>query len=275
MYDCEPCEPYAFYVWTPINHGGLWERKYCTTKTTKIYCGQEFDEPLTFLVDRLSKWLEAIPSANIQNATLILALRTATEWDDFQGWYENENMIDRHGVLVMGSFAFVERHPNEISLDGIALECVDPTYHIEQICLGLAGKAYDVSVAQETLNHYFSRKKALKEEDDRRLARAKAILTSVLNKEQCDELDSSGSFHIVGADGNRYLITDKCSHNVFMVDGGEKKFEYCIVSDEFVPSHDQMLAQMLLLKSNPTMFHKIANTWAIENGERVFVPKSN
>jgi hypothetical protein len=40
-----------------------------------------------------------------------------------------------------------------------------------------------------------------------------------------------------------------------------------------VPSHDQMLAQMLLLRANPSMFHEITNTWRLdEDGQRVFQP---
>ena len=187
---------------------------------------------------------------------------------------ERGQVVDRHdGVFVMGGLAFVEGPLIGTDLDGI-----NPSYLVEQTCLLLAGKEYD----RETLGLEVWRigveeaRRAKKETRRQIKARARAVLTAHLDETQLAEFERSGSFHVVGADGYTYLITVADQHNVYRIENGRRTFEYCIVTKNNVPTYDQMLAQMLLLMTNPSMFHEITNTWELdESGKRTIVHHSS
>lgn len=163
--------------------------------------------------------------------------------------------------------AFVERAYTGIDLDG-----QDPSYLIEQTCLLIAGKDYDRNIPRleawrVRLEEERRERKAKRDSVE---AKARAILMAHLDETQVSEFESSGSFHVLGADGYTYLITSREQHNVFRIEEGRRTFEYCIVTRDFVPLQDQMLTQMLLLTTHPAMFHQIANTWEIrEDGTRI------
>jgi hypothetical protein len=265
------------------------------------------------------------------DGTLVLVLRSCIPWSDFDGFLDSNRsqIVDRHGVLIIGGLAFVEGIH-----EGIDIGDSDPTYRIEQMCLAFARKDYDHSVF-DLDSHLADRaqQKARKEElrqkineialpilgehldeyqvgafvtgvmvsikgpiedlsayvldkatkaVERELARkraaekARAILREHLDEAQVAEFDATGEFHVQGADGYIYLITNQVQHNVFRIEDGRRTREYCVVTKAYVPTHDQMLAQMLLLQCNPEMFHSIANTWHItEENKRVFQPRAD
>lgn len=207
--------------------------------------------------------------------TLILAIRSVYAVENLDGIFDSARgrVVDRHhGVLVLGGMAFVEG----VQL-GTDLEGRDPTYLIEQTLLMLAGKDFDRECpGLETWRIRVEEVRREKEERRARVAaKALAILTAHLDEEQLVELETTGEFHVIGADGYQYLITKKGHHNVFRIEDGKQTFMYCIVTQGFVPEHDQMLAQMLLLQANPVMFHEITNTWEMgEDGKWKLVKKS-
>ena len=253
----------------------------------------DLDEPLTLLVDSLPErlrapwlgrlvtgddgetlnWEHTMQGLLEADGTLLLILRTAAAWDNFDGFLDSDNgqIVNRHGVLVTGGLAFIERIHREIDLHGI-----DPIRHIEQTCLALAGKEYDRSTPE--LAEYVAH---IAEERAERVkyyklveSKARALLEAHLTPDQLEEFKATDEFHIQGADGYEYLLTNKFQHNVFRIEGGRRTVEYCIVTREYLPNYDQMLAQKLLLQANPEMFHKITNTWALtEDGKREMVSR--
>lgn len=210
-----------------------------------------------------------------EDGTLILALRSVYTVGDIGGIVDSARgrIIDRHdGVFVMGGVAFVEGPRIGVSLEGI-----DPAYLIEQTCLLLAGRDYDRDTPglEKWRIGVEDARRATKERHDQIEAKARAILMDHLDDTQLAEFESSGEFHVVGADGHTYLITGEEQHNVFRIEDGRKTFEYCVVTKNVVPICDQMLAQMLLLMTNPAMFHEVTNTWTLsEEGERTLIHHS-
>lgn len=91
------------------------------------------------------------------------------------------------------------------------------------------------------------------------IARANTLLRSCLTTEQVAELDAYGRFHVrVG--NHTYRIGERHSYNVSLLDeDGRPHTDYCVVSREFVPKPDQILAQKLLLETDPDTFFRIAN----------------
>jgi hypothetical protein len=261
-------EPSTCYQWDPP----AWDIHGCGQRT---FIGVNLDEPLTTLVDELPRRLQGLiceGSGVSPDGTLILVLRSVWQSTIYDGIvdYRGVKVVDRHGVLLLGGLAYVEGlHV------GIDVGDRDLVYQVEQTCLALAGAEFDQEVPEipEFLVRVENRRREREETHCRITSRARELLRSHLNSEQRREFDANGQFHVRGADGYDYLIVDQFQHNVFRVEAGRRVFEYCIVSKHFVPSHDQMLAQMLLLRANPSMFHEITNTWRLdEDGQRVFQP---
>jgi len=261
---CFDFDPATCYQW----ESPAWNIYGCGQRT---FINVNLDEPLSILVDELPRRLQCLiheGSSVSPNGTLILALRAAAAWNDFTGILDpyGVQVVDRHGVLLMGGLAYADG----VHI-GIDLGDRDLVYQLEQTCLALAGKEFDQGVPH--LLEFMARVGNRNQERVENSRRARELLRSHLNNEQCQEFDANGQFHVRGADGYNYLIIDQSHHNVFRVEAGRRVFEYCIVSKHFVPNHDQMLAQMLLLRANPSMFHEITNTWRLEeNGQRVFQP---
>lgn len=204
--------------------------------------------------------------------TLLIAIRSAYTVDGVIDWDIDGGgrVQDRHqGVLILGGMAFIEGVKVGTDLEG-----GDPTRVVEQTCLMLAGKDFErltpgLEAWRIRVEERRREDQERREQDERKrevaASKARAILTAYLNEEQLVEFEDTGEFHVIGADGFKYLVTNKGHHNVFRIEDGKRTHMYCIVSRGYVPDHDQMLSQMFLLQADPTMFHEIANTW--EMGE--------
>ncbi len=260
-------DPATCYQWSPLT----WDIRGCGVRT---FIDLNLDEPLTTLVDALPRRLQDLinETSVSPDGTLILILRSVWQSTIYDGIvdYRGVKVVDRHGVLLIGGLAYVDGLH-----EGVDVGDRDLIYQVEQTCLALAGKEFDQEVPDlpEFIDHIGNRRREREETIQRVSHRARELLRSHLNNEQCREFDASGQFHVRGADGYNYLIVDQCQHNVFRVEGEHRIFEYCIISKHAIPNHDQMLAQMLLLRANPSMFHEITNTWRLqEDGQRVFQP---
>jgi hypothetical protein len=67
------------------------------------------------------------------------------------------------------------------------------------------------------------------------------------------------AFTLQGRDGRTYRITEGSTANVQLIENGLATHSFCVVDkDRRLPVYDLMLAQKLLLESNPEGFHKIA-----------------
>lgn len=106
-----------------------------------------------------------------------------------------------------------------------------------------------------------SRKRIFKEAAN---GRARAILMSMLNEQQREDLAANNNFQLTvhSRDGSMrvYRIDYGFLGNVKLLGpDGEVDRSYCIHSDCRLPYEDQMLAQKLLLEANEEEFLRIAN----------------
>lgn len=92
------------------------------------------------------------------------------------------------------------------------------------------------------------------------IAKAKALLESMLTSEQIAQLAANRWFEVVSQHGRRYRINQGQTGNVQRLKkDGTHEARFCIHPGESVPDEDAMLAQMLLLRTDEDSFLKIAN----------------
>jgi hypothetical protein len=93
--------------------------------------------------------------------------------------------------------------------------------------------------------------------------RADALLRSLLTEEQRESLDRHGHFTITGQSGYRYQLSARArSYNVTMMGKGLKRpVRLCALPPNAyaLPMADQLIAQMLMLKSDEQLFLSTAN----------------
>lgn len=89
--------------------------------------------------------------------------------------------------------------------------------------------------------------------------RARALLNEHLEPKQRRELRDSGRFHVVGADEKTYRLTRSWAHNAFLIEDGILAEQFCIHPRSMIPVDDHLLAQKLLLETDPATFRRIAN----------------
>ena len=88
--------------------------------------------------------------------------------------------------------------------------------------------------------------------------KAYELLASLLNEEQIKDLEKTGSFGFVADSGKIYRISEGWSHNITVTDGKVKR-TLCCHPKKAVPVHDNMTAQLLLLKYQEAEFVRMAN----------------
>ena len=105
-----------------------------------------------------------------------------------------------------------------------------------------------------------------KQEEERRkeaeaaLKRAEGLLMEFLDPYQQEEYAKDKSFHVKGADGERYKVRHAWSGHVDRVNEKGKVVErFCIHPRESVPIPDNQLVAKLMLETNPAEFRKKAN----------------
>ncbi len=99
--------------------------------------------------------------------------------------------------------------------------------------------------------------------------KAKSLLYRFLNREQKRELHLQKSFTVLGGDGRTYQVTWGSCNNVRLLENGRPRFSLCLVSKEFLPTADLMLAQKVLLEADPDRFLRTAQVFEFET-KRVF-----
>lgn len=89
--------------------------------------------------------------------------------------------------------------------------------------------------------------------------KAEVLLRSCLNQQQLDDLDKKKCFFL-HTGGRKYRV-DRGQHgNVKLLDERDRVVEsYCIQPQGGLPDADAMLAQKLLLETDPDSFRKISN----------------
>jgi len=87
-------------------------------------------------------------------------------------------------------------------------------------------------------------------------ARARRLLTRLLTAQQLQELDKHGCFTVRVPERGTFCILPRSTFNVIHLQTGNL---YCCTTEAFVPLSDLMLAQKLLLESDPDRFFAAAN----------------
>lgn len=87
-------------------------------------------------------------------------------------------------------------------------------------------------------------------------ARARRLLTRLLSAQQLQELDKHGCFTVRVPERGTFCILPRSTFNVIHLQTGNL---YCCTTEAFVPLSDLMLAQKLLLETDPDRFFAAAN----------------
>jgi hypothetical protein len=208
-----------------------------------------------------------------EEGTLVFVLRSVFPYGDENVLLDSSRglITDRHHLVILGGLAFIPGIQEGFDFTGR-----DPIRYIEHLCLAIASREYDHSI--DGLEGFITQLEVTRREryEAKQVVtdKARAILEAHLLPEQVEEFRAKDEFHIQGADGFEYLITNGYQHNVFRIEDGRRTFEYCIITRGFLPVYDQMLAQKLLLQANPEMFHRVTNTWSLaEDGTREIVSR--
>lgn len=105
---------------------------------------------------------------------------------------------------------------------------------------------------------------------ERKIAEAKAevLLTQMLTPQQKEDLKNKRCFYLFSG-GKKYRIDRGRTGNVKLVDDRDQVVEsYCIHPNIACPDADTMLAQKLLLETDPETFERVANITARGVGGR-------
>ena len=88
--------------------------------------------------------------------------------------------------------------------------------------------------------------------------RARSLLHRHLSRHQRLELRHTQGFHVRGRDGRTYHVTEGTTTNVFL-EHEDVRFALCVIpKEEALPLYDQMLAQKVMLETDPEAFLRLA-----------------
>ena len=97
--------------------------------------------------------------------------------------------------------------------------------------------------------------------------RAAKLLKSNLSRFQRNELKHLREFHVVSKDGKKFRLEYASHANVVLEKDGLDVARYCLICYE-IPVSDLLLAQKLLLETNPERFYNSANVTLIRPNVR-------
>lgn len=89
---------------------------------------------------------------------------------------------------------------------------------------------------------------------------ARELLLSVLSEEQRKEYERDKAFHVEAKDGTRYRLKHGWAGNVEELNElGIAIARYCIHPNVQIPEADNLVAQKLMLETDPERFRRTAN----------------
>jgi hypothetical protein len=106
--------------------------------------------------------------------------------------------------------------------------------------------------------------------------RAAELLWAHLSDAQRTAWQTTRSFRVRSQSGRLYELTDRRTHNVFLLspDGSTRVLEYCVYANDpggWLPLEDNLFAQLLALQFDEASFLAKANTWRLDKHERLFI----
>lgn len=91
-------------------------------------------------------------------------------------------------------------------------------------------------------------------------ARARELLLSVLSDQQREEYERTKAFRVKAADGKEYRLKHGWAGNVEELDEfGKAIARLCIHPSAAIPEADNLVAQKLMIETDPESFRRIAN----------------
>ncbi len=97
-------------------------------------------------------------------------------------------------------------------------------------------------------------------------ARARALLHRYLTKEQRLEVRKTKGFMMRDKNGRSYHVTLGSATNIFVEHEG-KTYALCVIPKEHLPTHDVVLAQKIMLETDPDAFLRLARVRCKETGQ--------
>lgn len=97
-------------------------------------------------------------------------------------------------------------------------------------------------------------------------ARARALLHRHLTREQRFELKRTRGFRMKDRAGRLYHVTEGTSTNIYIEHEGTK-YALCVIPTEKLPLPDVLLAQKIMLETDPEAFIRLARVRNTETGE--------
>jgi len=95
------------------------------------------------------------------------------------------------------------------------------------------------------------------------IARGEALLLSLLDEAQQASYRRDGCFEVIGSHGTRYRVTRGTSGNILWIasngDVGGRLCAHPTMEEQWLPTADVMLAQMLALTTDEREFLRVAN----------------
>lgn len=241
---------------------------------TFLHLGGRVDDPdqeAEAVVDHLRNLVDAALSLGWRSATLVFPTR-----EPFA--VEGQRFVVSGFALLEGNDAVDETEPvqGDDEAASLVLEWLRGT---EGRDLAAVHPAVRVALLRQ-MQRREDASAAWAADEPRRLAaaaqreaaslRARDLLLSCLSPGQAAEFEQEGAFTVPTPEGP-FRITSRHAHNVFRLDpadprGAEPLACYCVVTSTWVPLHDQMLAQKLLLELDPVSFFRIANHQVLRPG---------
>lgn len=230
----------TYYTFDPPD---LWEIR--QTLRPRFFVNTDIDVQFQRLEQWLRRWLAMLPDN--ESGSLIWSVRATSRFND--GYH-----------FVMAGMTFL------LGIEyGWPLEGAEPVSLMVQSCdVGALLDDVHPLVQNAWLAKASTNKESYNEGHAARfkaLERSRTLLTECLSPSQREELAADDQFHMRGADGHTYIIKRGFGHNVYRLDAdGHPVAEYCIIiSDWSIPDYDLMLAQKLLLETNPHEFEAVSN----------------
>jgi hypothetical protein len=90
-------------------------------------------------------------------------------------------------------------------------------------------------------------------------AKARRLLLANLTPEQRDEFERLERFHVIAADGRTYRVNRGWSGNLQLIQDEFITEQLCVHPNVATPIEDSMLAQKLMLETDPAQLRRIAN----------------
>lgn len=221
----------TYYIFDPPDRWNIYE-----SIRPRMFVNTNIDVQFQALGRHLSQGLDILPID--EDGSLVWSVRESAR---LNGGYH----FVLAGMIFLPGVSF-----------GYPLEGADPVDLMVQSC--------DVGALPEDAHPLVQAawlKESLPQGRFEKLHRARRLLMECLSPSQREELEEHDQFHTRGADGHVYRIKRGFGHNVYRLDEtGHPVAEYCIIINDWsIPDYDLMLAQKLLLDTNPHEFEAVSN----------------